>query len=399
VESLLAGVANVPQRFFPVIYSPEKVKQVVTMPQQSKQGVTGVQANPRKVRIKDEVVGAASVGDGLTRQYLLSAHDSLAIGETRRGRRMARQALARSMGARDVSLAGEAALVLSHAHVLDSRLSLAHDMSSRAFRLFRQDSNPVGQADALAIHSYSASALGFDSQALQAACDSMSLRTDAGSALAQSRGLNYLGLASCWSGDFGTTRGALEASMWFARQANDAATSFHPLVNLCFAEVLQVVDSDRNGQASPDLSELVRLVGLARAMAQNGQCAGFHKPTLEIGLLLLDFCSCFVASRWGRTEEADAFYLECLQRAAPFPRNSWVHAVLWWARVERSVAYGDIDASIASLQAMGQHARAGEHAQLHALSLTLAATLRAPLNQADSEHMALFFKPRADTAS
>jgi hypothetical protein len=361
-------------------------------------GDRGVQASSRKVRIGDEVVAAASVGNGLTRQYLLSAHESLAIGETRRGRRMARQALASSVDARDVSMAGEAALVLSHAHVLDSRMSLAHEMSSRACRLFRQGSNPVGQAEALAVHSYSASALGFDSHALQAACDSMSLRTEAGSSLAHSRGLNYLGLASCWSGDFGTSRGALEASIWFARDANDAATSFQPLMNLCFTEVLQVVERERNGQASPDLSELVRLVALARAMAQNGQCAGFHKSTLDIGLLLLEFCSCFVASRWGRTEEADAFYLACLERAAPFPRNSWVHALLWWARVERSVAYGDIDTSIASLHAMGEHARAGEHAQLHALSLTLAATLRAPLNQADSEHMKLHFESEDNTA-
>jgi hypothetical protein len=359
-------------------------------------GKSVVQASPRKGRIGGGVVAAASVGNGLTRQYLASAHESLAIGQTRRGRRMARQALATSLGARDVSLAAEAALVLSHAHVLDSRLGLAHDMSSRACLLFGQASNPVGQAEALAVHSYSASALGFDSQALQSACDSMSLRTDARSSLAQYRGLNYLGLASCWSGDFGTARGALEASIWFARQADDAATSFQPLVNLCFTEVLQVVECERNGQDIADMSELVRLVALARAMAQDGQCAGFHKPTLDIGLLLLDFCSCFVASRWGRTEEADAFYLECLQRAAGFPRNSWVHAMLWWARVERSVAYGDIDTSIASLHAMGEFARAGDHAQLHALSLTLAATLRAPLNQADSEHMSLFFEPPAE---
>lgn len=330
-----------------------------------------------------------SAGDGLASHYLLAAQDALGIGRTRRGRRMAHQVLVRCVGAADRSMEAEAALVLSQAYVLESRFRLAHDMSARAHKLFRRESNADRLAEALAVHSYSASALGLDGPALQAACDSMSLRTDTASALAQARGLNYMGLAASWTRDFASARGALEASIWFTRQASDAATGFQPLVNLCFTEVLQIVERERLHRQAADLAELERLVAQARVMANSGQSSGFQKATLDIGLLLLEFCSCFVASRLGRTVEADAHYLACLERATRFPRTSWVHAVLWWARVERAVSYGDIEASIGSLHAMGQAAKAGEHVQLQALAATLETTLRPPLNQSDSGHMRL----------
>jgi hypothetical protein len=329
-------------------------------------------------------------GSGRTKQqYLGAAKDALGIGETRKGRRMALQVLAGSIDAGDAAMEAEAALVLSHAYVLESRFRLAHGMSSRAHKLFQQASNTRGVAEALAIHSYSASALGFDGPALQAACDSMSLQADTASALAQARGLNYMGLAASWTRDFATARSALEASIWFSRQASQPGAAFQPLINLCFNEVLQIVERERLGRGPADMGELERLLAQARVMADSGQSSGFHRATLEIGLLLLEFGSCFIASRRGVTVDADAHYLACLERAARFPRTSWVQAVLWWARVERAVCYGDIEASIRSLHAMAEVAKAAEHAQLHGLAMTLEATLRPPLNQSDSSRAAL----------
>lgn len=317
-------------------------------------------------------------------RYLAAAREALSGGATRKGRRMARQLLAGSVAAADVAMEAEAALVLSRAHVLDSRFQLAHAMSSRAHKLFQSTSNTPGVSEALAIHSYSASALGFDGPALQAACDSMTMQAEGTPPLAQARGLNYMGLAALWMRDFATARSALEASIWFSRQAGVPAAAFQPLVNLCFNEVLQVVERERLRQQPADLAELERLVARARVMADSGQCASFQQGTLDIGLLLLDFATCFVASRRGRTEEADASYLACLEKATRFPRTNWIQAVLWWARVERAVCYGDIESSVRSLHAMAETARIGEHAQLQALAATLETSLRPPLNQSDS---------------
>jgi len=322
-------------------------------------------------------------------QYLAAAKEALCAGVTRKGRRMARQLLAGSVSASDEAMEAEAALVLSQAHVLDSRFRLAHEMSSRAHRLFQRTGNTPGIAEALAIHSYSASALGFDGPALQAACDSMTMRAEGTSPLAQARGLNYMGLAASWTRDFATARNALEASIWFARQSGVAGAAFQPLMNLCFNEVLQIVERERLRQGPADLAELEQLVAQARVMADSGQCSSFHQATLDIGLLVLDFCACFVASRRGRTAEADAAYLACLEKALRFPRTSWVQAVLWWARVERAVCYGDIEASVRSLHAMAESARVGEHMQLQTLAATLEGSLRAPLNQSDSSRAEL----------
>ena len=321
-----------------------------------------------------------------TEQYLAAAKEELRTGETRKGRRMARQVLGASVEAGDAPMEAGAALVLSQAYVLDSRFRLAHAMSSRAHQLFKQAGNLPGVAEALAIHSYCASALGLDSAALQAACDSMTMHADGASAQARALGLNYMGVAASWTRDFATARSALEASIMFSRQAGDKGAALQPLINLCFTEVLQIVELERLQQGPADLAELERLVAQARVMADSGQPSGLHRATLDIGLLLLDFSSCFVASRRGHTKQADAAYLACLEKASRFPRTSWVQAVLWWARVERAVCYGDIEASIRSLHAMGEVAGAGEHAQLQALAKTLESTLRPALNQWDSNH-------------
>ncbi|MBC7468214.1 MAG: hypothetical protein H7322_02690 [Ramlibacter sp.] len=328
---------------------------------------------------------SSSIVNGLTRHDLLSAHAALRIGKTRRVRRLAQRALVRGARADDRSTQAEAALVLSHAYVLESRFSLARLTSARASRLFVADSNATGQAEALAILSYSASALGLDAQALQAADDGIALRHASAAPLGHACGMNYLGVASFWAGDFATARRVLEASIWFADQAGDASVGFQPLVNLCFVEVLRIVDAERkvHGGAA-DLSELEQLVSRARTMAATGKVGCFNPGIRDIAFVLLDFSCCFIASRWGHTEAADAFYLACLERSRRLPANSWLHAVLWWARAERAIGYGDIDKSIASLEAMAEAARCGEHAQLQALAATLESTLRPALNQWDS---------------
>ena len=169
--------------------------------------------------------------------------------------------------------------------------------------------------------------------------------------------------------------------MWFAQQANNAAAAFQPLINLCFCEVLRIVEIEHLGRKLNDVSDLEQLVSRARGMATAGWSSGLNDATQKIGLLLLDFLGCFVSSRGGSRDDADAFYLSCLQRAHQLPRASWVQAVMLWARAERAAAYGDVESSIASLEMMSERAKAGEHEQFRLLAIKLANGLRVPLNQ------------------
>lgn len=268
-------------------------------------------------------------------QYLAAAQRALCVGETRKGRRMARQVLAASVEDGDGAMQASAALVLSQAYVLESRFKLAHETSARAHQLFLRQCDGASVDEALAIHRYSASALGFD--------------------------VHHAGQES-------------------------AADAFQPSLHTCFAEALQVLERERLHSQPADLTELERLLAQARENAPDGEATASQRATLDIGALLLDFASCFVACRRGRAKEADAFYLACLERATGFAPTSWVQAVLWWARVERAVCHGDIEASTSSLHAMGEVARAVGHAQLQAVAMTLENTLRPPLNQWNSNY-------------
>lgn len=321
----------------------------------------------------------SSVGNVYTNQYLALARDALCVGDTRKGRQMALQALDRS--ANDASVQAQASLVLGHAYALESRFRNAHMMTSRAHRLFVRDSNSHGQVEALGVICFTACVLGLNDDALKAARDGISTMTDNSSPLPQAWGLNYSGVASLWAKDFGTARGALEASIWFTKQASDVAAAFQPLINLCFCEVLRIVEIGHLGRNLNEVSDLEQLVSRARGMASAGWSSGLNDAAQEIGLLLLDFLSCFVSSRAGKREDADAFYLRCLQRAYQLPQASWVQAVLLWARAERAAAYGDVESAVASLEMMSQRAKKGEHEQLRFLAVRLASGLRAPLNQ------------------
>jgi hypothetical protein len=281
----------------------------------------------------------------------------------------------------NTSVQAEASLVLGHAFALESRFRNAHLMASRAHRLFVRDSNDHGQVEALGLISFTACVLGLNDRAVKAGREVMSTSTDNSSPLPKAWGLNYSGVASIWAKDFGTARGVLEAAMWFAKQAGEAAAAFQPLINLCFCEALRIVEIGELTRKLGDVTDLEQLVSRARAMASAGWSSGLNDAAQEIGLLLLDFLSCFVSSRGGSREDADAFYLSCLQRAHRLPPGSWLQAVMLWARAERAAAYGDVELAMASLTMMRESAKAGEHEQFRLLAIKLANGHRVPLNQ------------------
>jgi hypothetical protein len=314
-------------------------------------------------------LNASSIRNGLTTEDLASAQRTLSLGNTLAGRRIASQARVRAIAARDTHLEAEASLVLGQALVLDSRFGLALGFGTTAHKLFVRESNVNGQTRALAIVSYCASALGSDEEAVRAANEAMSLWHGMAPPFVQALAFNYLGVASFWARDFHTAGDTLEASAWFARRAlKDPPASFHPLINFCFSEVLRVVEGELNGQEPGDTSKLEELVAQAWALARRGETGTLNSGASDIGIVLLIFASFFMASWSGGKEKADAYYLACLERTPRLPPNSWLHSLIWWARVEREKASGDLKKSISSARAMGDFARLGEHVQLRGLA-------------------------------
>lgn len=314
----------------------------------------------------------------LTNHCLSLAREALTQGQPAKGHQLAQHALMRGVKARDARIEAEAFLVLGQAYLLESRLRLAHQVSARAHALFCRDSNMAGQADSLAIMSHAASMLGRNDEAVEAASDAIALCGRLASHRAYAFGYNYLGLACAWARNFPKASEALDASVWFAHhKADEAASSFHPWVNLCFSEVLQVVELERAGQPA-DLARLRSLVRHGQAMAKQGRTAMLKPGTsTDLGLILLDFASCFSASRAGLLEEAFEHFAACRDRTCSLPRAGWLQVIVWWARLELARAYGNVPLCIRSAHAMGVFARRGEHAQLQAMANALEADVMA----------------------
>ncbi len=320
----------------------------------------------------------STVKSVLTNHCLSQARHALTQGHPAKGHQLALHALMRGVKSRDLRVEAEAFLVLGQAYLLESRIRLAHQVSSRAHELFRQDSNGAGQADSLAIMSHAACMLGRSDEAVQTADDGITLCGRGASPRAYAFGYNYLGVAATWSRDFARASEALEASVWFAEHRSEAASaSFHPWVNLCFCELLQIVESERAGR-SADLAKLRSLVLHGQAMAQKGRAKMLRPGTSnDTGLILLHFASCFSACRAGLLEEAYEHFAACRDRTCSMPRPGWLQALVWWSRLELARAHGDVGLSIRSAHAMGIFAKRGEHAQLQALANSLEADVTA----------------------
>lgn len=326
-------------------------------------------------------MSATSYATRAAKSYLSTARDCLAVGETARGRRMAQAALSLPSCARDTHVQAAALCILSQACVLDSRFRLAYTLSSRARQLFRRHADPDGQADCLAILSYSAASLHKCEQASRAAREGVALRAHSGSPLVQSLGLNYSGVAAFWAGDFGSSSGVLDAAAWLVQgRSRSAVASFQPLVNRAFCEVLRVAQPEHNGWSLHEFSCLTHAISLAGATEKNGATGFLSKATADIGLLLLDFERCFLASRCGQVDEADEHYLHCLSRASRVPRSSWLHAIIWWGRLERAKARGRLGSAMASAASMRLAAMAGEHLQLASLAARMERLLWAEID-------------------
>jgi hypothetical protein len=304
---------------------------------------------------------------------LASAMDAMDASQTRRSLQIAHRTLARAVKARDRHTQARASLVMAQAFVLRSRMEVGSRFSSDAASLFGSESDAGGQADALSVQSYCASAMGRTGEAIELASRGISLRADRAADASTGVGLNYFGVASFWAGDFSTARGVLDASIWYGLQQGDAALAYQPLVNACFTEVLRITEREGRGLDS-DLSELSRLVARAQGLRRDGE-RGFVRGSATIGLLLLDFCSCFLATKAGRPHGAEAALRDCIQRAGTLPRGSWLRAVPWWARMERKKAIGDIAGAIHSGRAMATLARTGEHESLARLAERSTSTL------------------------
>jgi hypothetical protein len=307
--------------------------------------------------------------------YLDSANQRLRLGETAAGARMARTTIVHPICTRDTHVRATALMVLGQACVLESHFRLARTLGSRARALFARHADWQGEADACALLSYAESALGNNAEALAAARDGIKYAAQSTSSRTQACGLNYSGVSSFWARDFGTSRAVLEACAALVASRSCKAESFQPTVNLAFCELLCVLEPHPNGPRSQDYSALVSALAGATELQLDGLAGFLNRPSGDVGLFLTEFARSFLASRLGLHDESDRQYLSALLRLSRLRRASWLHALLWWAKLERQRARGKVSQAIASAQAMRQAALATSHQPLVDIASELEAQL------------------------
>lgn len=311
------------------------------------------------------------------RHELGVARDSWSAGNWLDTGERAKKTLAAAVTARDSHSEAQACLLLAGVLTVESRFAWARKFATRAQALFSSHDDATGWADSTLALSYVDGALGDDLLAARAAEEAL-----AGANQLHRRGaagLNYRGVAAFWAGDYGTARGVLDAACQLTREETGSSASvFHPLSNAVFTEVLRCAHGSM-ARHRVDFSELARLLCEQDKLLKAGATGSLIGFSADPGLLLYEFASCFAASRTGDAALADRHYLACLQRAARLPGSSWMWALVWWARLERTMAAGTAKEAAASVQRLLETAAAGEHVPMKRLAGRLAAELSASL--------------------
>ena len=315
------------------------------------------------------------VTTSLFENQLAAAREALAQGNFQAVRTAARNGLVAAIACRDKHGQAKASLLLGQALTLESKMHWARQFITGAQALFLEAQDPAGISDCLLTLSYVNSALGRNDSALRSASDVVA--GSGGIDRRSAAGLNYYGVASFWTHDYGTAGGVLGAACQLAvEETGNAAATFQPLTNSCFNEVLRVTDSQLKGDRVDGL-ELARRVFQSKALVREGATGTLMKGSADAGMFLLEFVSCFLATRTGQTAEADTHYLGCLERARMLPPTNWMQALVWWARLERAEDAGEMGEAVASANAMVAVAQKGEHVPLRAFAERLRAANRA----------------------
>lgn len=330
----------------------------------------------------------ASDGSSITWHQLDKARQAWRAGDWMDARAGAQTALSAAVASRDAHLEAGASLLLAQVLTLQSSYAWARRFGSRARDLFARECDPGGLSDAILSLSFVDSALGHEAVAMRAAEDAAAGAH--GMARRGAAGLNYRGVAALWSGHHRSARGMLEAACELApEEAGSRAAVFHPLANAVFSEVLRCAQMRMQGHRV-DLSELALLLERQRLLVQEGATGSLTGISADPGLFLLEFASCFLASRTGQSDRADQYYLACLQLAARLPKSSWMQGLLWWARLERTLAAGEAQEAAASAARLVAVAEGGEHEPMKALAGRLASEAQHYLARAPSEHATWF---------
>ncbi|HJV64080.1 MAG TPA: GGDEF domain-containing protein, partial [Albitalea sp.] len=308
---------------------------------------------------------------------LRQAYRLLDQGDAEAARRMAQGVLHQAQ-AEDDDLARAAALAcMACGDRLVSRLRRAHGASQRAAQLFQQLGDLAGEAMSLTTLAHTASNLGRNEEAVEAAL--LSVRLSDQLALGSQRALaqNYLGVAYVWSRRFDLARAAFEAAARLAAGCEPPVSPVQPEGNLSFLEVLQLATDRFYAGVLPDTAHFQRRMARCLQSQRTWGGEGLSPGTTVTGRAMIHFLSSLGHGWSGEWRAAAAERDAGLQWARRYKTPTWLLAMHEWVGAELAWARQDWPRAESHVAAMTAVAIQVEHEQIACLGHMLASQILA----------------------
>jgi len=325
----------------------------------------------------------SSLSRTLNNQFLSLSDQALAAGDLAASRRLAEEALVRSLVDKDKLFEAQALLLLARVDVFCSRMHRAREGSAIAARRFAEQADPLGESEAWVVNSYSCAALGFKEDALATAGRAQVIQESLNLNQGPSLALNYLGVAALWAKDYEHSEAVLEASASLSQEADVPGAVIQPLLNRSFNEMLRLHDLQlEHGGDEPSPVHLLNL--LQQTMRAAKEARPHHADVLSatIACVLLHFVSARAMTMCHDVRATREHLAALREHAQWLPADSWLHALAPWAEAELFRLKEQIFGAQDAVQRMRVAALRGEHLPIVSLSETMAARFYRELDRA-----------------
>lgn len=300
------------------------------------------------------------------KDLLSQAQAALETGRRADAERYSSEAWAGAAIVGDKHLRARSELTLAQVDVLESRFEHARMRSARAASVFQETGDHVLLPLAREVQSYANVSVGRPAEALHMANAGLAIREKNHSPRLLAQGLNYLGVTQSWSGDLVPALATLEAAVWYAQESETPASQLHPLLNMGLTRLMAFP-----AVALPDAysAEVQEFRELLTRMHRVSEQAAYQKVTLHDGVapvanVFLQFLTASGLSLAGDCETATAHLVNCNMWLMQLPRNSWLHALGWWAQAIWALRRRDLPRALHCATEMEHAALAGGHVPL-----------------------------------
>jgi diguanylate cyclase (GGDEF)-like protein len=312
---------------------------------------------------------------------LRKARTALDEGEVDFARELAQAALSLAEGNQDRLLQAKALLCLGHCDRFVSGFRRAHDACQKAAHLFRMLGDPVGEAEALSTLSHTATCLGRNEEAVEAALLAVRLGESSPSASHKAMLLNYLGVAYLWSRSFDKADATFEASISMADGAGPESGAFQPILSQMCLEVMRRATERYQTGRVPALDRMAFHENRYATRAKAGEEADLFKG-YRIARTALWFLASALLRCWQGDQEAAVLLLGQGQAwASQYKTNTWLESFEHWIRMELAWATQDWKQAAEHCATLIEVAKRHEYEQLVCIGYMFASQIHEHLGE------------------